>query len=292
VITGEADVGYGLPLEDIDRLPRHFLGTEGATYGFRIDTIWEPVLKDVKLRQAMAHAIDCKAIAQNLFNGQTTCRGSVVSPGVLGVNSEKTPPYKYDPVLAKQLLTESGYAGQELKVYAREERRPKGIEVAETAVNYWNEVGINAQLVTLESGEWTDYLRTGPGKYGKEALNAGSLPPPAPTNSSPQILSGTTMGSPDTRELGFNFSFYLNCYSDRAKVCEPEKIQPMLEAALEASGEERRKQLEELAQIVYDEVLVIPLFDTMTVWGMAQGLKWQPRLIDESIRVNTMRWAQ
>jgi hypothetical protein len=37
---------------------------------------------------------------------------------------------------------------------------------------------------------------------------------------------------------------------------------------------ERRKQLEELAQIVYDEVLVIPLFDTITMWGMAKDLEW------------------
>jgi hypothetical protein len=50
--------------------------------------------------------------------------------------------------------------------------------------------------------------------------------------------------------------------------------------------------LEEIAQLVYDEVLVIPLFDTITVWGMAEDLEWQPRTIDESIRVNTMRWAQ
>ena len=100
------------------------------------------------------------------------------------------------------------------------------------------------------------------------------------------------MGSPDTRELGRNFSFYLSCFSDRAKVCDPDRIQPMVDLALAAAGEERRQRLEEIAQLVYDEVLVIPLFDTITVWGMAEDLEWQPRVIDESIRVNTMRWAQ
>jgi ABC-type transport system substrate-binding protein len=154
-------------------------------------------------------------------------------------------------------------------VYAREERRPKGIEVAEAVVGYWQEVGINADLVILESAKWTDFHRTGPGKYGDDALNAANMGPPPPTHSSPQILASSTMGSPDTRELGRNFSFYLNCFSDRAKVCEPDRIQPMVEAALAAAGEERRQRLEEIAQLVYDEVLVIPLFDTITVWGMA-----------------------
>jgi peptide/nickel transport system substrate-binding protein len=292
LITAEADVGYGLPLDEVERLPKHFLGTEGGTYGFRMDTIWEPALKNVKLRKAMVHAIDCEAIAQSLFQGIPTCRGSVVGPGVLGVNPEKTPPYQYDPELARQLIKESGYAGQELKVYAREERRPKGIEVSEAVVGYWQEVGINANLVILESAKWNDFHRTGPGKYGDDALNAANMVPPPPTHSSPQILAGSTMGSPDTRELGRNFSFYLNCFSDRAKVCDPNRIQPMVEAALAAAGEERRQRLEEIAQLVYDEVLVIPLFDTITVWGMAEDLEWQPRVIDESIRVNTMRWAQ
>jgi peptide/nickel transport system substrate-binding protein len=292
MIAGEADVGHAMPLDDVARLPKHFIGTEGATYGFRLDTIWEPVLRDVKLRRALVHALDCPAMAQSFFNGQTKCRGSVVHPNTFGVDEAKIPPYKFDPALAKQLLKESGYAGQELKVYAREERRPKGIEVAEAAVNSWREVGINAKLVILESAKWNDFHRTGPGKYGKDALDAANRPPPAPANSSPQILSGSTMGSPDTRELGRNFNFYLSCYTDRAKVCEPNRLQPMIEAALAASGEDRRQKLEAIAQIVHDEVLVIPLFDTITVWGMAKNLEWQPRLVDESIRVNTMKWTK
>jgi peptide/nickel transport system substrate-binding protein len=292
LIANEADVGHGLSLDDTARLPKHFLGTEGATYGFRLDTIWEPVLRDVKLRRAMVHAIDCPGMAQAFFKGQTKCRGSVVHPDTFGVNAAKTPPYKFDLALAKQLVKESGYAGQELKVYAREERRPKSVEVAEASTNAWREAGINAKLVILENSKWNDFHRTGPGKYGKDALDAANRPPPAPANSSPQILASSTMGSPDTRELGRNFNFYLSCYTDRAKVCEPNRLQPMIEAALAATGEDRRQKLEAIGQIVYDEVLVIPLFDTITVWGMANDLEWQPRLVDESIRVNTMKWTK
>ncbi|MBM3942361.1 MAG: hypothetical protein FJ316_05465 [SAR202 cluster bacterium] len=290
IITGEADIGYGLPLEQANKFPSHFIGTEGGSYGFRLDTVWEPLLRDVKLRRAMVHALDCQGMAQSFFGGKPQCRGSVVHPSTLGVNPAKTPPYKFDPVLAKQLVKESGYAGQELKVYAREERRPKSVEVAEAATNAWKEAGINAKLVILENSKWNDFHRTGPGKYGKDSLDAANRPPPAPANSSPQILASSTMGSPDTRELGRNFNFYLSCFSDRAKVCEPTRLQPLLEAALAASGDDRRQKLEAIAQIVYDEVLVIPLFDTITVWGMAKNLEWQPRLIDESILVNTMRF--
>ena len=292
IITGEADVGYGLSLDDTARFPRHFIGTEGATYGFRLDTIWEPALRDVKLRRAMVHAIDCPGMAQAFFKGKTQCRGSVVHPDTFGVNAAKTPPYKFDLALAKQLVKESGYAGQELKVYAREERRPKSVEVSEAATNAWREAGINAKLVILENSKWNDFHRTGPGKYGKDALDAANRPPPAPANSSPQILASSTMGSPDTRELGRNFNFYLSCYTDRAKVCEPNRLQPMIDAALAATGDDRRQKLEAIAQIVYDEVLVIPLFDTITVWGMAKDLDWQPRLVDESVRVNTMKWTK
>jgi peptide/nickel transport system substrate-binding protein len=65
-------------------------------------------LDDVRVRQAIAHAIDRKAIV--VFKGAGSSREavSVVPSGYLGTD-EKAPLYPYDVAKAKALLTEAGY---------------------------------------------------------------------------------------------------------------------------------------------------------------------------------------
>ena len=65
-------------------------------------------LDDIRVRQAIAYAIDRKAIV--VFKGAGSSREavSVVPSGYLGTD-EKAPLYPYDPAKAKALLTEAGY---------------------------------------------------------------------------------------------------------------------------------------------------------------------------------------
>ena len=65
-------------------------------------------LDDLRVRQAIAYAIDRKAIV--VFKGAGSSREavSVVPSGYLGTD-EKAPLYPYDPAKAKALLTEAGY---------------------------------------------------------------------------------------------------------------------------------------------------------------------------------------
>ena len=65
-------------------------------------------LDDIRVRQAIAHAIDRKAIVQFKGAGSSREAVSVVPSGYLGTD-EKSPLYAYDVNKAKALLAEAGY---------------------------------------------------------------------------------------------------------------------------------------------------------------------------------------
>ena len=65
-------------------------------------------LDDIRVRQAIAHAIDRKAIVQFKGEGSSREAVSVVPSGYLGTD-QKAPLYAYDVARARQLLAEAGY---------------------------------------------------------------------------------------------------------------------------------------------------------------------------------------
>ena len=65
-------------------------------------------LDDIRVRQAIAYAIDRKAIVAFKGAGSSREAVSVVPSGYLGTD-EKAPLYPYDPAKAKALLAEAGY---------------------------------------------------------------------------------------------------------------------------------------------------------------------------------------
>ena len=65
-------------------------------------------LKDVKVRQAIAHAIDKDALIQQTLPEGTKAATQFIPDSVNGYSDDVTT-YDYDPEKAKQLLTEAGY---------------------------------------------------------------------------------------------------------------------------------------------------------------------------------------
>src|SRR5262249_4587213 len=64
-------------------------------------------LKDRRVRQALAYAIDREAIIRDVLRGQARPAHSILPPGQWAFNPDATD-YKYDPELAKKLLDEAG----------------------------------------------------------------------------------------------------------------------------------------------------------------------------------------
>jgi len=116
---------------------------------------WDPVpVADKRVRQALNYAIDKEALLQFVFAGQgvPVPMYPIGSYGVAGGADPELKPYPYDPVKAKQLLTEAGYPhGFETKIYSYVTADlPELNRLAEAVADYLAKVGVKAAITPMD----------------------------------------------------------------------------------------------------------------------------------------------
>ncbi len=84
----------------------------GTIYAYMALNLRDPVLKDVRVRQAMAHAIDVQPIIEYLFRGEAQPAYSILPPEHWAYDGD-VKRYPYDPAKARQLLDEAGYRAKD-----------------------------------------------------------------------------------------------------------------------------------------------------------------------------------
>ncbi|MGI3171067.1 ABC transporter substrate-binding protein [Pseudooceanicola sp. C21-150M6] len=100
---------------------------------------------DLKVRQAIAHAIDKKGIAENLVGPAANVLNAGCYPTQVGC-SQEVEPYAYDPAKSKELLTEAGYGdGINITIDAYRDRY-----LLEAIIGNLRDVGINADINMLQ----------------------------------------------------------------------------------------------------------------------------------------------
>ena len=126
-------------------------------------------LRDGRVRQAIAHAINKKAIVDALYGGTGMVANQFQAPPLWGYNKELKD-YEYNPERAKQLLKDAGF-GQGLKEITWDDGKkeplqfwympvsrpyyPNPKEIAEAIAADLAKVGITVQLQTTD---WAVYL--------------------------------------------------------------------------------------------------------------------------------------
>jgi peptide/nickel transport system substrate-binding protein len=157
MLAGDIDVfpNLGAPesLKRFENDPRFdvFVGTtEGET--ILVLNQRRPLFQDIRVRRAIAHAIDRKAVIDGAMFGYGTVIGSHFAPHN-NAYVDLTGLYPYDPGKARALLKEAGHSGGidlVMKLpppsYAR---RGGEIIAAQLA-----EVGIRAEIVPVEWAQW------------------------------------------------------------------------------------------------------------------------------------------
>jgi len=124
LLSGEVDFVLDPPTQDVARLRaapgiKVLEGGELRVQYIAFDVHRDELLygsaggknpfKDLRVRQAVAHAIDAEAIRAKVMRGFARPVGSVLTPGVFGYAAEADKRLPYDRERAKKLLAEAGY---------------------------------------------------------------------------------------------------------------------------------------------------------------------------------------
>ncbi|QTG82606.1 ABC transporter substrate-binding protein [Arthrobacter crystallopoietes] len=118
----------------------------------------EAPFDDVRVRQAVMHAIDRQAVVDTAWNGYGTVVGGPVPP-TDPYYEDLNDVYPYDPAKAKELLKEAG--AENLNITFTVPTRPYATAVSEIVVSQLAEVGINAKIESSEfPAVWLDEVFT------------------------------------------------------------------------------------------------------------------------------------
>jgi peptide/nickel transport system substrate-binding protein len=199
---------------------------------FRCDQ--EPT-KDVRVRQAIAYAIDRKALVDKVLLGRAKVANSPMPPGTYG-HVDAPSAYPHDVGKAKELLAEAGHAGGlavKFSVFAG--IRVLGEAVCQAIVQMLAEAGIKADLDIQE-----------PGVAVKDALA------PKPVHQLFHLEYGWTNGGP----LHFTLGNTLN----HAQYTGKDLVDPIAKMSATADGDARLKLLEEIQATFMKQLPHLPLY--------------------------------
>ena len=110
---------------------------------------------DVRVRRAMAHAIDRSALIKGVMSGYGVPIGSHMDPGN-PYYIDLTSVYPYNPTKAKQLLAEAGYPNGFETVIKLPERFAYAKRSGEIITDMLSQVGIRLKIELTEWGQWID----------------------------------------------------------------------------------------------------------------------------------------
>ena len=230
-----------------------------------LDGTKNPVLADVRVRQAIQYATNVPEIVEFLFDGNALQIAVPLAFGTFGLD-ESIEPYPYDPELARELLAEAGYPdGITFAMDAPTGRYAQDREVAEALAGQWAAVGIN---VELNINAWADQLA----KYrdGDALVEAHFMGWGTSTFDADDVLWGAFANRPNKN----------NYENDRI-------TELVSEARTTFDAAQRLALYEETQAIIYEEVPWLFLFQQVDLYGVSSEFEWQPRE-DQKIEVSSI----
>ena len=208
-----------------------------------------PILGDVRVRQAIAHAIDYQSIIDNILLGQGYPIGANVLPTIEWAADKDIKPYTYDLDAAKSLLEEAGWVDSNGDGIREKDGKEMKVSLMTNAGNTTREdIGVYVQNQLKQIGIDVDF----------QAIDFGTLLDRMDAQDYDMYLLGWTgLGSDPNDEPFWSSKFDVVGSGFNNVSYQNEKIDKLLVDGYSVPGckpEDRAPIYKEIQQIIHDDV--------------------------------------
>jgi len=264
LLSGDVDFIAPVPPQDFKRIHtddkvKLVTISGGRIITFQMNQDRVEAFKDVRVRQAVVHAINNTGIVKKIMKGTATVAGQQGPRGYVGYKASLKPRYDLDK--AKALMKEAGYAnGFEITMMAPNNRYVNDAKIAEATAQMLGKIGIKVNLKTMPKAQyWNEF----------DARTADMM------------MIGWHS---DTEDSG-NFSeFLMMCYNKETGIgqynsgayCNPKLDELVIGAQSETDLDKRAAMLQEVEQILYDDAAFVPYHWQNHSYGAKKNIKVKP----------------
>jgi len=261
LLSGAIDIG-GLLVSDVEELRKApnldvQVTTNAVRHGLLIQTR-DPLLKNVKLRQAIAAAIDYEELVGAASAGLGKVNNSPLFPGSSYFGAAQKQGFTFDLARAQKLLKEAGYKGETITILANKRPTAVAFPQAVVAQQMLQAIGMKVEIEVLE---WATQLdRYNKGNYQMQAFSYSARFDPA---------------------LGFE-QFSGDKDKQSRKIWEDPKALELINKSMQvADRAERQKLFDELHKLYLDQVPMIFTFNGIEPYAVSKRVKgfqgWQSK---------------
>ncbi len=178
LLAGDVHMSMLPPAPDVRNLRRNdrvrvVEAATDRTVFLVLNTQWGP-FKDVRVRQAMNYAINKKAILASVLFDLGTVAVSPCPPMMFGGAPQAQDGWPYNPIRAKQLLAEAGYAdGFEVNLFSPTGRYIQDFQFAQAIAAQLRNVGVRANVSTMDWPSYVGMILTPPDRTRVQSIVLG-----------------------------------------------------------------------------------------------------------------------
>jgi len=260
LLAGDIDFIAPVPPTDLKRIDEDansdlvtMTGTRIITFQMNQERV--KAFKDVRVRQAIVHAVNNVGIVKKIMKGFGTPAAQQSAAGQLGHVEALKP--RYDLKKAKALMKEAGYEnGFTVSMMAPNNRYVNDAKIAEAVASMLSKIKIKVDLTTMPKAQyWPKF-----DERAADMMMIGWHPDTEDSANYSEFLLMTP--NADTGKGQYNSGNYSNA-----------KLDGLVEKANTLTDMKARKTvLQEVEQLAYDDAAFVPLHWQNLAWASRKGV--------------------
>jgi peptide/nickel transport system substrate-binding protein len=292
LLSGQVNMAYPVPVQDQARVNAAsnasvLIGPELRTIFIGMDQFRDELLhssvkgknplKDKRVREAVFHAIDIKAIQKKVMRNLSEPSSLMIAPSLTPISKDHYPRRAFDPAKSKSLLAAAGYPnGFEIDLDCPNDRYVNDEAICTAASAMLAKVGIKVKLLAQPKAKFFPKVLAPNLDYSMYLLGwtPGSLEAGNVLRDlfyCPRASKGEALWAKESRNKVGKGKFNIGGYCNPALDALTDKI------LSETNMKMRDEMITKAMGITVDDAAYVPLHQQALAWGVAKGVHVKQR---------------